>query len=336
MTGFAPVDVDVVLNDPRIARVADSLRALIRPSVRLHMRAAEEGEDLPLGGTRFGGEPDLPIGTSWPTGHLEIPLPTEAFRAASKYARLPPESGTFSLPFVAQIRLSEITVHDREKLLPQVGLLYCFYDKGGFKTDTGDQKHGTTTIDGQTFSFAIYGYNDPAIWHVLYVPDEATALERTELPADIPENQRYKPSVPAAIFSEPTLPHVETCFIGDSEDEHGELTLTAEEWDVYADELRREMRVFPAHHMLGHSDDNQPGAMEGGFAQVRSILFPELLPLKSLTEAEQQSEHTANRLLLQVDADNGMWFGRGGPLYFFIRDADLVVQDFSRVWAQVQ
>ena len=337
MDEFAPADVDAVLNDPRMGRAAASLRTLIRLSIRLHLRVAGEGETLPLGSTRIGGLPDLPVGTTWPTAHLEVPPPTPAFRAASKYDRFLPESGVFPLPFVAQVRLSEVTSHDSQNLLPPAGLLYFFYNEGGFTTDTGDQKQGTTTIDNQIFSFAIYGYDDPAIWRVFYVPDESAALERTPFPAAIPDDQRYKPSIPAAIFSEPTLPHVETCFIGDPNDGRGELMLTAEEWNVYAGELRHELRTSPAHQMLGHSDDNQPYAMEGGFQRVRPVLFPELPSLESLTETQRQQEHIANRLLLQIDAhENGMWFGRGGPLYFFIREEDLAARDFSRIWATAQ
>jgi hypothetical protein len=336
MDNFTPANVDVVLHDPSMARIADQLRTLIRPSIRLHMQVAEEKSELPLGGTRFGGLPDLPIGTVWPTAHLDISPPSEAFRATDKHSRFLPEGGTFSLPFVAQIRLSEISACDGEKRLPASGLLYFFYNEGGFTTDTGDIKHGTTTIDGQVFSFAIYGYDDPAIWRVLYIPDEETPLERTPHPADVPEDQQYRPSVPAAVFTEPTLPHVETCFIGDPNDKSGMVTLTAEEWQAYA-ELHRETRVSPTHQMLGHSDDSQPFAMEGSFRRIRSELFPELRPWESLSEAEQQQEYTSGRLLLQIDAhENRMWFGRGGALYFFIRESDLAARDFSRVWATAQ
>jgi hypothetical protein len=218
-------------------------------------------------------------------------------------------------------------------------MLYFFYHQGGFVSDTGAQEKSasTMTLNGQVFKLTHYGYDGLSPWRVLFFPDEKGELERREIPTNIPEAQRYKPGVPVAIFSEPTLPHVETCFIGDPEDEQGELTLTAEEWEVYADELRSEIRVYPAHQMLGYADDSQPMAMEGSYARVRPVLFPELLPLESLMQAEQQQEHIANRLLLQVDADeNGMWFGRGGPLYFFIREADLAAKDFSRVWAAVQ
>jgi uncharacterized protein YwqG len=338
MDEFAPVDVDIVLKDPRMQRVAEPLRALIRPSIRLHMRSTEEGEELPLGRTRFGGEPDLPVATQWPTGHVEVPPPTEAFRAAYTHGRFPTENGTFSYPFIAQIRLSEIVTHDTEHLLPARGLLYFFYDQRGFVSDIGAQGKRTSTmvVGGQMFSITHYDYEGLSPWRVLFFPDENGELERREIPTDIPEAQRYKLGVPVAIFSEPTLPHVETCFIGDEDDMRGELMLTAEEWDVYADELKSKIRVYPAHQMLGYSDDSQPMAMEGSFAQERLTLFPELPPLESLTPAERQRENTANRLLLQVDADNGMWFGRGGPLYFFIRGADLAAQDFSRVWATVQ
>ncbi|MES2464342.1 MAG: YwqG family protein [Armatimonadota bacterium] len=337
MTDFAPADISAVLSDPQMARVADKLPALIRPSIRLHLRVAGDGEDLPMGGTRFGGQPDLPVGTSWPMGHLEVPPPTEALRTADKDSRFLPENGTFSLPFVAQIRLSEVRSHDTEKRLPSVGLLYFFYNESSFVSDTGGTVHATATIDGKAFSYALYGFGDPATWRVLFFSDENTKLERRSLPLDIPDHERYKPNVPVALLAEPTLPHVETGFIGEPDSERGALMLTAEEWGFYADVLHSEIRVSPIHQMLGHSDDSQPYAMEGSFQRIRPVLFPELPPFESLTEAEQQQESIANRLLLQIDAhDNGMWFGRGGRLYFFIRESDLAARDFSRVWAQAQ
>ncbi len=67
----------------------------------LKTRAAAT-EDLRLGGTRLGGEPDLPDGSRWPADRLG------------------------PLPFLGQVRLGDVEPFDREGLLPRTGLLSFF------------------------------------------------------------------------------------------------------------------------------------------------------------------------------------------------------------------
>lgn len=62
------------------------------------------GEMLPIGSSKFGGNPDLPTHLSFPTyegGHLS---------------------------FLAQINLAEVKSVDRSNQLPETGILYFFYD----------------------------------------------------------------------------------------------------------------------------------------------------------------------------------------------------------------
>lgn len=48
-----------------LASHAAALASLLEPSIRIDARACSEAE-LPIGASRFGGRPDLPIGFSWP------------------------------------------------------------------------------------------------------------------------------------------------------------------------------------------------------------------------------------------------------------------------------
>lgn len=141
------------------------------------------------------------------------------------------------------------------------------------------------------------------------------------------------PAQTLAFAAEPTLPQVETCFIGEHGDESGVLTLTPDEWDAYA-ELRYEARANePIHQTLGHPDGPQPFTLERGYRAMRAGFFPELPPLDTLATAARGAELVANRLLLQVDTlPSGARFGREGRLLFGIREIDLARGAFDKVW----
>ncbi|GAB3222629.1 YwqG family protein [Hymenobacter seoulensis] len=80
------------------------IKSVTRPSIRLHL-SAKADRDIPVGSSKMGGAPDLPIGRQWPTeSSPEVPL-----------------------AFVAQISLADITAADEEGLLPRQGLLSFFY-----------------------------------------------------------------------------------------------------------------------------------------------------------------------------------------------------------------
>jgi len=82
--------------------VAEQLRAISKLCVRLRMGPPSEGVPL-VGTSRFGGEPDLPSGSEWPT-----------------------RDGS-SLHFLLQIDLADIPAAFGEVALPREGLLSFFY-----------------------------------------------------------------------------------------------------------------------------------------------------------------------------------------------------------------
>jgi hypothetical protein len=76
-------------------------------SVRRHRDS--EG---PVGATRLGGRPDLPVGAPWPLGPFNRPI-----------------------PFVAQVDLSEVAPFGAAGVLPNSGLLSFFFDPSGSGPD---------------------------------------------------------------------------------------------------------------------------------------------------------------------------------------------------------
>ena len=311
-------DIAAILSDPSLSRVSDSLARLARHSVRFSATLSDES-CFTLGDSKLGGLPDLPLGLEWPTGRLNVPPFSPG--AIRSYSGVPlPADAVIPLPFIAQIRLSDINAVVPQlsfdglagqggTLLPPNGILYFFYNT------------------------VFYGYDwlAPANWCVFW-HEEDSSLRRLEFPSAVPEECRYQPCA-LTFTTEATLPHVETCFIGNRGDTGGALALAEDEWDVYSDLLYEQRANHKIHQMLGHSDDYQPYMMESGYWRVRRQFFPDMPSMEKFALDSLQPELETGRLLLQVDAEsNGMEFGRGGRLYFFIRSQDLAERDFSRVW----
>ncbi|HEY8600727.1 MAG TPA: DUF1963 domain-containing protein [Thermomicrobiales bacterium] len=323
------MDVGAILAAPELARVADDLAALVRPSIRLTATAADEGALVPHA-SKFGGQPALPEGVAWPTARLRVPPPSAAFRAAYPDLPLLSPPGIIALPFIAQLWLNDVAPYDAEGLLPPTGLLSFFYNPVAFYSDSGDASivHGRLT--GQ--AYGVYDYDSPANWRVLYHDLAPARFALATPPPELPLPTRY-PAQTLAFAAEPTLPQVETCFIGEHGSAAGVVALTPDEWDAYA-ELRHEARANDTiHQLLGHPDGPQPFTLERGYCAVRAAFFPELPPRDTQTPAAQEVELVANRLLLQVDVlPSGARFGREGRLFFGIRGADLARRAFDKVW----
>ncbi len=92
-----------VIASSRFEHMAGGLERLLLPSIRLHARRVEPDE-LPLGASRLGGQPDLPPSLPWPR-----------------------REGV-QLAFLAQIRLSDFGRLPEMSEFPFGGWLYFFYD----------------------------------------------------------------------------------------------------------------------------------------------------------------------------------------------------------------
>ena len=318
--------IDRLLHDPDLAHVAPALAALVRPAIRLTV-LPREAPTAPVGLSRFGGIPDLPAAIPWPVARLHAPMPSAAFTRAHPDLPMLPADGRIALPFIGQIALADVRPYDEAGLLPASGLLSFFYNSLAYWSD-GDGGEILDNLSG--LRYRAYGYDDPANWRVLYHP-AGVALAPAAPPDTLAAPARYDVG-PLAFAREPTLPAVETCFIGEAGG-GGRVVLTGDEWEVYA-ELRAEGRADRAiHQLLGHADATQPFAMERAYAALRPGFFPDLPARAAVSTADWQRELEGIRLLLQVDElGGGPYFGRDGRACFFIRDADLARGDFTRVW----
>lgn len=326
-------DCTPLVRDPQLARVADALAAVARPSIRLLATPAED--DMPPGRSRLGGRPDLPPGTPWPTCRIQMPAPSEAFLNARPDERRLPPDGIVHLSFVGQVNLQEVRPFDTESRLPPTGLLSFFYNPQVFASDTGPGPLGIH--DGKTgFRYGVYGWENADNWQVVYSPSTAT-LERRAFPPTLHEGVQYAPRA-VAFRTEQTVPSIETSFLPAPGSDSGALKLTEEEWEVFS-ELRYELRAnLEIHQMLGFADQWAATTDEGSYRQVRPERFPEAPDWDVLSAEGRLATARSIRLLLQVGIfDHAAdWWGRNGKLYFFIRDEDLARQDFSRAWGAVE
>lgn len=124
------------------------IKRLAKNSVSLKIKGKA---DYILGGTRFGGVPDIPEGFKWDyyVGENEKPVP---------------------LSFIAQFNCEEIAKYDTEHLLPQKGLLSFFYE-------ADSQEWG---YDPKNKGFAkVYWFED------------ISKLKAAELPEELPDYCRF-------------------------------------------------------------------------------------------------------------------------------------------------
>lgn len=280
-----------------LKRVAKQLESLQRLSLRITTEAVK---GTSVGSSKLGGRPDLPAGISWPIGKVA--------------------GREIALPFIAQFDVARLwrsyVGPGAIGLLPTSGMLYFFYNMEDYGAD----------------------YLAPENWRVIYHHSgDKSNLAPSEPPLPIPPHLDYKARA-AKFHTEITLPKIETCYIGGPGNKDAKVELTEEEWDPYIDLLSEFRADQNIHQMFGHADDVQPYALENSYAEVRDVFFPDGRPFESLTPKEQNVEFFQGRLLLQVDEEKSskMQFGRGGRLYFFIREQDLKARDFTKVWVNEQ
>lgn len=327
-------DCTSIVRDPRLGRIAGELTAALRPSIRL--LATPLQHEPPVGRTKLGGRPDLAAGTPWPTCRIDLPKPSDNFLKARPDERHLPADGIVHLAFVGQINLQEVREFDTESRLPSKGLLSFFYNPQVFASDTASGRCGGIRDNITGFSYDLYGYDNINNWQVIH-SSSSEALERREFPPTLHERIKYRPH--GVVFrTEQTVPSIETSILPQPSSDSGLLNMTEEEWQVFR-ELRYDVRAnLEITQMLGFADQWSTTIDEGSYWRARPRLFPDSPEWEGLSIDERIDTARNIRLLLQVGIfdDSADWWGRNGSLYFFIREAELKVRDFSKVWGDTE
>jgi hypothetical protein len=332
--------IEKILNDRRLQRVAEELKGLVRNAIRVQAEPLDT--DLPIGASRLGGRPDLPPDVAWPTGKAVFSPPTEAFRRdhPDDYYYYAPASGVVSLPFVAQINLSEATEFDRDHLLPKEGLLLFFYDARGFPSDTDISRRGCDEIlaDGRTYKYDIF--HTEGRQAVLLIP--ADELSRREFPADLPAPVRY-PQYGVRFSAEASLPNPGSAFIGsglNTVDVPCAVVLTGPQLERYgelSDAVRADRLLC---HLLGYGVELAGNSEHVYVSRERRRVAPQAAEWESLSKLQQRDELLQMWLLFEVENVQKEFpeerYGRQGRLYFYMLKEDLLHRRFDRVWTFVE
>lgn len=278
----------------------NKLEPMVRNTIRLYLTSCSE-DHIPVGQSKIGGQPDLPVIFSWFTETNTIA--TKKFWIFGKETK---QTITKSLSFIAQINLSEISHFDSENLLPKKGILYFFYadrqDAWGF--DIKDQNK----------------------FKVIYFDGDLTTLKRFNFPEDL-ENARFKPcSIEAK--KEISLPSYYSKLYDD-------FNFTDDEADIFYDRVHEDGNL---NKILGYSDDIQ-NEMELECELVTNGLYCGDPSVYNDPRAKELESNAKNwRLLLQIDSnnENGMMWGDCGRLYFWIKKEDLINKQFDKSWFSLQ
>ena len=123
-----------LLQEVGLGHLEEKLMQVARPSLRLHLHPRDETA-FPIGATKFGGSPDLPLDFEWPV-----------WQGYPESDRLQYSPGEFAaddgpLCFLAQFRLEDLAAYELGNALPGFGMLYffCAIWKRALGYDEGDR-----------------------------------------------------------------------------------------------------------------------------------------------------------------------------------------------------
>lgn len=264
----------------------------------ISIKYAPADQTLPLGSSKFGGKPHLPEDFKW-------------FYYAETDADEPAKNRP--LAFIAQINLRDIAAYDKEKLLPQQGILYFFYE-----------------LDSMTWGF---DPKDKGSARVYYFDGEISKLQETDFPSDM-EQDYILPELCISFENIPDLPDYE-----EFTDYYGEC-----DWDEFEEE--REAFGYTENEdgalkLLGYADIIQ-NSMLLECEQASNGIFCGDDSVKMTKEQKRGFFENSKdwTLLFQIGTvetgDFELMFGDCGNIYFYIKKSDLSRKNFDDVWLTLQ
>ena len=268
---------------PRTFNISDyliELKPLTRNRIDLITTPCEEAL-IKTGESKIGGLPDLKHINNWPKTDEDK-----------------------SMSFIAQLNCEQLSMFDKEKLLPEYGLISFFYcaDQSAWGFDPKDK---------QRFS-------------VLFTI-ETDQLKRIEFPQDLPDESKYLPNK-VAVRSVDSLPNWESGLIDTLIDE--------EDMDAYI-----ELSSDGINHIFGYPNCIQnPMELECQLV-TNGIYCGDASGYQSPGRKELEAGVSDWVLLLQIDSEDdktGMMWGDAGRLYYWIKKQDLKEKRFDKSWLILQ
>lgn len=267
-----------------LTRVVKDLNYLARSSIRLNTTPIAETA-IPIGTSKLGGTPDLPTGTDWP-----------------EWQKLPQS-------FIAQIRLADVRPYDTNRLLPQQGILWFFYD-------AQQQTYGADPADRGG-------------WLVLYTASDTPALQRTPFPASLPVESRFTAASPS-FSNEITL------------SQQPQMDIPHYDWTA-AEQQQYEnlLAAYPNstdHAAIHHRLLGNPDTIQDDMREQCQLVSHGITDSSDPKAAALLNSAKDWQLLLQIDSDEhlGMRWANTGMLYYWIPATNLQAQHFNTTWLVLQ
>ena len=248
--------------------------------------------------SKIGGKPYLPKDFIWPY-----------------YQGLP-------LSFLAQISLEEVSLLDKDKLLPSTGMLYFFYE-----------------LETQEWG---YSPQNKGCAKVFYFEDSSN-FELIDFPKNMEDDYKI-PEFKINFKSNISLPSYEDFFYLVEDKEELEDIIENEFYDIYHsayDELSKKYLVPIEKYikLLAYPDVIQNSMEKECAAVARGINMGGIgYPKKYKEEIKKASKDWI--LLFQMDtvetSDYELMFGDSGHIYFWIKKEDLKNKNFDNIWLILQ
>lgn len=273
-----------------------------RNSIRLTISGNAEQT---VGGTRFGGAPDVPENFEW-AYYVGVGLYDEVKNRP--------------LAFLAQFDLEALAPFDKDGLLPKTGVLSFFYELNSQKWGFDPDDEGCARV---------YWFEDKTALHKADYPDDLSAEYRLPALKIAAKSEKSYQSFQDFLLQREKLIEEWERF----EKALGSLGVDVEEYDEenitkllgWADPIQNNMtmkcELISRGYYLGAPEDWDE------------------IPALDKQEAKQWSAKDWLPLFQLDTVKNGdfeLMFGDGGRIYFYIRRDDLANRDFSKVWLVLQ
>ena len=266
----------------------------------INLKIAGNTEEV-LGGTRFGGRPDVPKDFVWPT-----------FETATIFDDIVKER---PLSFMAQFRCADLAPYDTEALLPKTGILSFFYETLSMEWGYSPENKGCS--------------------RVYWFPAED--LQQAQFPSELEEDCRF-PALAIQFSSEINVPSLEDIYdkidtrnldwqeytsyceqIGNVSQTQNEVSKLLGWADVIQNSMTIECELVSQGYEMGYGVQDIP---------------------KTVIEQAEQTSLEQWQLLFQLDTVENdtfcLMFGDCGRIYYYIKTEDLKQKRFENHWLVLQ
>ena len=290
-----------------------AITAVARPALALHLEPEQDSE-LPIGSSKFGGDPDLGPNVAWPM------------------RKLADDKGEEPLQFLVQFNLEELAHYEAATSFPRHGLLSFFYD-----------------IYDQPWGFP----EDHGAWHILYQSSSRDLKRRPSGPPPkgkrykVASMREFNPHIPVGHDDCHVIPRRVSFTEFLSFPNHWSLQ-SAETFAQGWDEESAGFSVAPSDqtNLAGlYTLPFQIGNQLFGYpAEIQNPMEPECeraLLLSNGGDAPGYYDVSPEqirswKLLLQIDSFEELMWGDVGMIFFWIRQEDLATSRFDQSWLQLQ